>query len=254
MLISIVIATYNAEKYLERCLNSIIPQLNSECELLVIDGGSSDNTLNIINSKKEYISYVISEKDQGIYDAWNKGIMHSKGEWIMFVGADDILLENALDTYIDYLMNNSVENLDFICAKNRYVNEDGALIKIIGEEPTWNIFKKYMKIAHVGSIHNKKNLFEKIGVFNYKDYKICADYELLLRKKDKLKYAFISKEIASMQIGGVSFSIDGLRETYKIHSDYLNTLQNSICFIRGLLYYFYTTLIWKFFHSSHKRS
>ncbi|MBP9970812.1 MAG: glycosyltransferase, partial [Paludibacteraceae bacterium] len=101
MKISIIIATYNASKTLNRCLDSIVSQKNSEVELIIIDGGSTDETLSVINSYSSDIDYVLSEKDNGLYDAWNKGIKAAKGDWIMFLGADDQLLSNALEKYIE---------------------------------------------------------------------------------------------------------------------------------------------------------
>ena len=79
MLISIIIATYNAEKTLQRCLDSIIPQLSDQVELIIIDGGSIDKTSEIVKSNSQYITYYLSEKDDGIYDAWNKGINKANG-------------------------------------------------------------------------------------------------------------------------------------------------------------------------------
>lgn len=98
--ISIVIATFNAAKTLERCLQSIVPQLTDATELVIVDGGSEDETLSIIKKYEQYVAYTVSEPDKGIYDAWNKGVKVAHGEWIMFIGADDILLPNALTLYL----------------------------------------------------------------------------------------------------------------------------------------------------------
>ena len=99
MKISIIIATWNAEKTLRRCLDSIIPQLTDETELIIIDGGSKDSTNEIINSYGNNVAVHLSEPDKGVYDAWNKGIKTSHGEWIMFIGADDTLCPNAIQVY-----------------------------------------------------------------------------------------------------------------------------------------------------------
>lgn len=101
--ISIVIATFNAAKTLERCLQSIVPQLTDATELVIVDGGSEDETLSIIKKYEQYVAYTVSEPDKGIYDAWNKGVKVAHGEWIMFIGADDILLPNALTLYLTKL-------------------------------------------------------------------------------------------------------------------------------------------------------
>ena len=237
MTISLIIATYNASKTLKRCIDSIIQQLTNECELIIIDGNSKDNTLQIIEQYKQYMSYVISEPDKGIYDAWNKGIKVAKGKWITFIGADDILLPNALHEYLTVIEKTpNIDSYDFICANNEYVDQKGKLVKIIGGIPSWNIFRKKMNIAHVASLHNKQKLFEQIGNYDL-SFKICADYELLMRKKNNLKYLYIATHIARMQIGGMSFSTKAIIETYKIRKKHssCSPLLNQILFIRDYL-------------------
>lgn len=245
--ISIIIATFNAAKTLSRCLDSVVNQLTDEIELILVDGGSTDSTNEIIKSYGNKIAIHISEKDGGIYDAWNKGIKLSHAPWISFIGADDVLLPMALSYYLDIIHNApNIEIYDYVCAYNKYVDENENEVAQIGEVPVWNIFRKRMNAAHVASLHNKKNLFEIIGNYDT-SFKICADYELLLRKKDKLKYLFIPKYIAGMQIGGVSFSTRAILETYHIrqkHCD-LGVWENRFLFIRDwCAFKVYCVLLW----------
>jgi glycosyltransferase involved in cell wall biosynthesis len=237
-IISIIIATYNASDTILECLDSIENEINSDCELIIIDGNSSDNTLDLLNKKKELIDVLISEPDKGIYDAWNKGIEKSKGKWIMFLGADDLLLKNSLLTYLEFLRERNSCDYDYVCAQNEYINLDGKFIKYIGKEPKWKAMKYYMPAAHVASLHNKK-LFDKIGFFNL-EYKICADYELLSRKKNKLNYKFIDYKIAKMKTGGMSFSVRALTEQFFIRRKHLNIIINVMTFL------FQTSLFIKF--------
>ena len=95
-IISIIIATYNAEKTLKRCLNSIVSQKKDQLELLIIDGCSTDRTMDIVREFAESIDVIVSEVDKGIYDAWNKGIRLATGEWIMFLGVSIYLAFNFL--------------------------------------------------------------------------------------------------------------------------------------------------------------
>lgn len=214
--ITIVIATYNASATLRNCLDSIVGQLTNESELIIVDGASKDDTNAIISSYGNKVAVHVSEPDKGIYDAWNKGIKLSHGKWIMFVGADDILLPGALKSYLDLIhKTKGIDTYDYICAHNEYVDMDNNLLKIIGEEPMWNRMRKSMVAAHVASLHNKQNLFETVGGYNL-NFKICADYELLLRKKQNLKYLFIPAHIAQMKVGGMSFSTKAVVEAYKI--------------------------------------
>ena len=90
--ISIIIVTYNAGEHLQACLNSIRQQPFQNLEVVVADGGSTDNTVDILRSNEDVISTWISEKDDGIYDAMNKAIALATGDWFYFIGADDTLL------------------------------------------------------------------------------------------------------------------------------------------------------------------
>lgn len=242
MKISIIIATYNAAKTLNRCLDSIVPQLTDETELILVDGGSKDDTNKIIDSYGDKVAVHISEPDKGIYDAWNKGVSKAKGDWVMFVGADDILLPGALDAYLDVVHSTSnIDEYDYICAHNEYVDKKGKLLKVLGGNPVWSKMRRYMVCAHVASLHNKKSLFDTIGGYNL-DFKICADYELLMRKKNELKSLFIENHIARMEVGGMSFSIKAIRETYNIRK-----LHHSIPIVTNLLLLIRDIVAYKFF-------
>ncbi len=239
-LISVIIATYNAGKTLNRCLNSISNQLNDNCELLIIDGGSRDNTLDIIKSYGNKVAYTVSEPDKGIYDAWNKGIKQATGDWLMFVGADDELLPGSINAYLNFIIKTTaIDAYDYICAQNDYVDSNGRFLKKIGKAPSWRNMRKYMAAAHVGSLHNKRNLFEQVGLYDL-NYHICADYELLLRKRNHLSYKFIEGEtIARMQEGGMSMTSAALIETFKIRRKHktLPSVLNVMILIKSMLAY-----------------
>lgn len=206
MKFSIITATYNSEKTIARTLDSILSQTCREFEYIIVDGNSSDKTLDIIKSyqplfsKKKIPFSWTSEKDKGIYDAWNKGVKIAKGSWISFLGSDDQYLENAIELY-NCELNNNKESLDLIYSNVKVVNQD-IEVKIINGIWTWKIFKRYMNIAHVGAFHNR-NYFKKHGLFN-ESYKVAGDYELLLRAREKLKTKKIDKITAFMDSGGVS--------------------------------------------------
>ncbi len=95
--ISIIIVTYNAAKTLQASLDSIYRQKYPAIEIVMIDGASTDNTVEIIKQNADNLSYWVSEKDAGIYDAMNKGIKHATGNWIYFLGADDVLFDGFSD-------------------------------------------------------------------------------------------------------------------------------------------------------------
>ena len=220
MKISIIIATYNAQKRLGRCLDSILSQKTDDVELIIIDGGSKDRTRSIIEDYKSIVDYSISEKDDGIYHAWNKGVKIAKGDWIMFLGADDCLTPGAIRKIMQYLSSINYDECDYVSAKINYLDEQGQLIKIIGKAWCWMEFRNKMTVAHVGSLHSRM-LFNEIGLFDT-NYKICADYELLMRKKENLRACFMNEVIASMEFGGVSLSTAAIYETLKICNTYSN--------------------------------
>ncbi|SDD42096.1 Glycosyl transferase family 2 [Dyadobacter soli] len=90
-LISVILVTYNAEKFLQRCLDSIYDQQYPHLEIIVMDGGSTDRTAAILYENTDNIAFWKSERDSGIYEAMNKALDHARGQWIYFIGADDIL-------------------------------------------------------------------------------------------------------------------------------------------------------------------
>lgn len=90
--LTIIIATYNAEAYIETCLKSIIENINTTYQIILVDGLSTDGTLSLVSKYESHIDTLISEKDHGIYDAMNKALPHIKGKWVLFLGADDQIL------------------------------------------------------------------------------------------------------------------------------------------------------------------
>lgn len=216
-LISIIVAVFNVEKTLQQCIDSIVNQTYQNKELIIIDGGSTDGTVNLLKANLGKITYWISEPDSGIYDAWNKGLKHTAGDWVAFLGADDVYLPDALQVYVDYLIAHQNMQFEYVSSRVNLVN-GGKLIRTIGWAWSWNSFRRYMNVAHVGSLHNKA-LYEKYGTYNT-TYKICADYELLLRPKAKLIAGFVNKATVNMSVGGASDSALALRESMlaKVHS------------------------------------
>ncbi len=105
--LSIIIPTYNSEKTIKDCLDSIISQTYTDYEVLIMDGVSSDNTINIVKEYKNSNIHIFSEKDTGVYDAMNKGIDKSNGKWLYFLGSDDRLYDNnVLKDIISFISEN----------------------------------------------------------------------------------------------------------------------------------------------------
>ena len=211
-LVSIIIAAYKARECLAAAIESVLSQQGVVFELIVIDGGSHDGTVELIKSYGEEIAAWISGPDQGVYDAWNKGLGFAKGDWIVFLGADDILMPGALACYQSFVAAHA--QLDYVSSRLRLVNQNG-FSRVIGRPWSWGVFKHYMNVAHVGSWHHHR-LFQRYGGFDDR-WAVCGDYEFLLRVGPALKAGFIDEVLVEMAAGGISeSSTRGINETLQI--------------------------------------
>jgi glycosyltransferase involved in cell wall biosynthesis len=224
-LITIITATYNASLYLPSTLESIRSQTNKNFEWIIIDNCSSDSTLEIVIKSKDIIAKFISEPDAGIYDAWNKGIKISRGQWICFVGAGDVLDFNAVDIFISVINKNLTKSIDLIHAMGISRNNG-----LFGRNLVWKDFQKYMTVCHVAALHNVK-LFSKYGLFD-SNFKTSGDYEFLLRTQGHLNTYFIEKPLVTILDGGISSGYSSIFETYLIHRKYHLF---SICLFRAAI-------------------
>ncbi len=206
---TIITACFNSEKTIIDTINSVLNQSYTDYEFLIIDGKSKDKTVEIIESfipkfeeKGIFFTY-LSEKDNGIYDAWNKGIKLSKGNWISFLGSDDEYLPNALKSYYYHLQVNP--EINYISSQVELINNRKEVLNIIGKKFVWDEVVRDMKIAQVGSFHHKQ-IFKKVGLFN-DNYKIVGDLEFYIRCKNYIKPAYFKEVTARMLNEGVSNQI-----------------------------------------------
>lgn len=196
-LISVVIVVYNAKHTIKFTIDSILGQTYEEIEIVIIDAKSVDGTVDIVKSYGNKINYFISEKDEGVYDAMNKGVMAANGEWVFFLGADDVLVdENIFSSIFNSTKYEGIDLLygDVILTSNN---------KIYGGERTYmSLVDK--NICHQ-SIFYKKNIFDKIGKYNL-DYKILGDFDFNIRvfENTTLKTQYINKVIALYNNKGLS--------------------------------------------------
>lgn len=220
---SIITASYNSEKTIFDTIKSVLELNFTDFEYIIIDGNSSDRTLEIIQSfvplfKSKGISYnFISEKDRGIYDAWNKGINLSSGKWISFLGSDDMYLPNSLNLYYEEINKN--ETINFISSQVNVTNNVGKILSIYGEKYDWNNVISDIKIAQVGSFHHQ-SLFQQVGLFST-DYKIVGDLDFYIRCKNHINPYYFRKVTANMLNTGVSNNIyKSLKEALHVKQKY----------------------------------
>ena len=205
-LISIIVAEFNGRATLQQCIDSVAQQTYPNKELIIIDGGSTDGTVELLRANSERISYWISEPDRGIYSAWNKGLAQAKGEWICFLGADDYFWDAHALAQMSEQLEKLPLSVQVAYGQIMLVNADGMVIHPFGE-PWENVserFKQVMSIPHQGTMH-RRSLFELHGKFD-ESFRIAGDYELLLRELKSADARFIPGIIiaAMRQGGGIS--------------------------------------------------
>jgi len=203
-LISVIVAVRNSVATLQRCIDSVSHQTYPHKELIIIDGNSTDGTVEIIKSNSGKIKYWESKADRGVFHAWNKAIDHFEGDWICFLGADDFFWgSDVLEKIIHYTEVNDLKN-EIIYGQVKLVDNQGQTIMTIGEPWTKikNKFKKIMCLPHPGLMHHK-SIFDKHGRFR-ENFKIAGDYELLLRELKTGNAQYIPLTTVGMQNGGLS--------------------------------------------------
>ena len=177
-LISIVMPNFRGDK-LEKSIESILNQNYENLELIIIDGDSGHNDLNIIKKYDEFIDYWISEKDNGIWDAWNKGITLSSGVFVGIVDSSSIMDKNAMKIISSYIINN--EEIDFILGTVKKENKIYSGYRPSEIKLRFNIIPS----AAVGFFVKLSSL-KKVGLYNTK-YQISSDYDMLYRLIVKYK-------------------------------------------------------------------
>lgn len=203
MKISIITVAYNAEKTIKDTIESVLSQTHPDIEYIIIDGLSKDSTMEIVKSYQNKIHTVVSEADNGLYDAMNKGLNLATGDIIGILNADDIFNNN---TVLEKVAKLFVNNIDGVYADLTYVSEDLSQIKRLWKTGEYNEdnWKKGWVPPHP-TFFARKNVYENFGTFDL-EYSLAADYELLFRfiKKHKIKLAYLPEITVKMRIGGVS--------------------------------------------------
>lgn len=220
--VSIITVCLNSEKYIERAVKSILSQTYKNIEYVVIDGGSTDGTLNILNKYKSSINCLISEQDKGIYDAMNKGIRKSTGDIIYFLNSDDYLYnERAVEDAVHFFSNKKADLVYGDCLCRSQFNNEVHLKKHFHVAAK----RHFLKGTIVQSaIFFKRSCFLKAGYFKIR-YKIAADHRWYLKAlfKKRLRAAHISQIISVFQEGGASSNKELCSlETESIHRLYFS--------------------------------
>ncbi len=205
MKISLITVTFNAGEFLEECIQSVINQNYKNLQYIIVDGGSTDKTLSIINKYKEHVTLFIPGPDRGIYDAMNKGINSADGEVIGVLNADDFFADK--DVLLSIANEFKSSNAGIIYGDLWYVGRNNPE-KVIRKWISGNFERLKMQYGWMPAhptFYAKKTLFEQYGLYDL-SYKTAADYDLMLRflYKYQTTSSYLHKVFVKMRIGGVS--------------------------------------------------
>ncbi|MGC3977163.1 MAG: glycosyltransferase family 2 protein [Paludibacteraceae bacterium] len=208
MKVTIITATFNSEKGIQETIDSVYNQDYKNIEYIIIDGGSYDDTIKIIKENQNKISYLISEKDNGIYDAFNKGIKLSTGDIIGFLNSDDILADDSIvskivETYYS-------EKSDIVYGNLVYQSMKNGKTKTIRNWISKDFKLHYLKLGWMPphpTLYCKKEIYQTLGLFDDK-LQIAADYDFIVRvfRQPYIKKTYLPITMVKMNIGGVSNS------------------------------------------------
>jgi len=213
-LISIITVVYNGEKYLEETILSVINQSYDNIEYIVIDGGSTDGTLNIIKKYEDRIDYWVSENDSGIYDAMNKGITLCSGNIIGMVNADDLLYLETLEKISKVFDTISM----FTCANLEIVDQEGKILETVSSLGLKSM--KYKLFKHMPFLHPtmfvRIEVYKQMGLFDTK-YRLSADYDFTLRlMSHHVKFKRLNFSTGMFRLGGESGGAESYLENHKL--------------------------------------
>jgi len=243
MKISVITPVYNGQETIQACIESVLMQSYPDKEYIIIDGGSTDNTIDILKRSTNNSVKWISEKDKGLYDAFNKGIMMATGDVVCFLCADDMyehknVLQIIADTFVSH------PGTDMVYGDIIYVDKDNlSKIKRYWKSSPFKpgLFKKGWLPPNT-ALFIKRSIFLKHGLFSL-DYRMAGDYEMQYRFFEKLRIPsfYISNIMVRMRSGGMSNS--DLKGMYKSLKECYNALKNHK--VRFPLFYIINTVFYR---------
>jgi glycosyltransferase involved in cell wall biosynthesis len=213
--VTIITIVYNGEQHIADTIRSVIAQDYPNLEYIIVDGGSTDNTLGIVKEFGTAVTTIISEKDEGISDAFNKGLRIAKGAIIGMINADDWYEDGAVKKAVSAMEDG---NVDVVYGDLRLWRGDAIDFVYTGSH---SHLEKEMTVNHP-TVFVRKNCYDQFGLFD-KQYKCAMDYDLLLRfMVNKCRFRHVPSVLANMRWEGLSDSrwMLGVRETLAIKDHY----------------------------------
>lgn len=202
---SVVTAVYNNRETVAQALDSVLSQTYPIVESIVIDGESTDGTLEVLDSYRSYLGSLVSERDNGIYDALNKGIKRSTGDVVGFLHADDVFENNDVLAKIAAIFENP--NIDAVYGDLVYVQHND-ISKVVRY---WKSGHYDVSLLSLGwmpphpTFYVRRSIYDQLGAFDTR-YRIAADYDTILRfmGEGKIRTYYIPEVMVRMRIGGIS--------------------------------------------------
>jgi len=204
--VSIIIGVKNGAQTLQRCLDSIAAQDMADRETIVVDSASTDGTPELLerNAQAGKVSRYVSEPDSGLYEAWNKGVRLSRGEWVCFLGCDDAFHDAAALRSLLAAADAAAGQPRIVYGLVHRVTERGVVAETWGgpwAEARNLAFAGFM-IPHPGTLHHR-SVFDERGLFD-ESYRVAGDYELMVRELLLRDPLFVDRVVVDMRFGGMS--------------------------------------------------
>jgi glycosyltransferase involved in cell wall biosynthesis len=249
-LVTFIVAVFNGKSTLQRCIDSVARQTRASGELIVIDGGSTDGSVEVIKENRGVISDWVSEPDRGIYHAWNKGLARAKGDWVCFLGADDYLHDSSVLEKISPHLAAAPEQQRVVYGQVAMVDRNGMEVDRLGM-PWVDARKRFMQGTYclpTPGVMFHRSLFQRLGPFDESN-RIAGDYEFLLRELKAEEPRYLPEIIVTdMQYGGISSrpenTIISLREMHAARTKHGLPGVN-LHFVAALVRVYMRLLLWR---------
>ena len=241
-LVTIITVVFNGEKYLEQTIQSVINQNYDNVEYVIIDGGSTDGTVDIIRKYEDKIDYWVSEPDGGLYYAMNKGIQLATGELIGLINSDDFYNDGTISKVTDQYVNpQKLRSVIISGAIFRTDSQGNIKIRLYTSHKSLEEQIEWRMPLHHPATFVSCDVYKTIGAFNTK-YKIAGDYDFIYRAfhSRKVKFLIIDDFLTSMRLGGLSE--EGImsiwikaKENFQVRKDNISLAKNFLIFLFVLL-------------------
>lgn len=222
--LSIITVVFNSEKFIRATIESVLSQTYPNIEYIIIDGKSKDRTMDIVREYQSRISLIISEPDKGLYDAMNKGLSHSTGDYVLFINSGDLL---ANSNTINNVMTTAPDNADVIYGDTDIIDEEGNIIHSRRHRPpeklTADSYKRGMLVCHQSFIARR----ELCDIYD-PQYRYAADFDWCLKVLFKSSKIHNSKSVISLFMEGGQTRktiVPGLKERYHIMRKHYGTIK-----------------------------